>query len=63
MNNELTIESCPPLMTVSELATVLRVGRSTAYGLVSAGTIPYVKVGRQFRVYREDVLNFLRRVG
>lgn len=60
-SDALTIESCPPLMTVVELAKVLRVGKNTAYSLVSKRIIPSVKIGRQFRVYKEDVITFLRR--
>ncbi len=55
----MTIENCPPLMTVVELAKVLRVGKNTAYSLVSEHIIPSVKIGRQFRIYREDVIAFL----
>ena len=57
----LNIDSCPPLMTVVELAEVLRVGKNTAYSLVSKRIIPSVKIGRQFRIYREDVVAFLRK--
>ena len=52
----LTIDTCPPLMTVVELATVLRVGKNTAYSLISKRIIPSVKIGRQLRIYREDVV-------
>ena len=59
----MTLDNCPALQTVSELATVLRVGRNTAYRLIDAGTIPAIKIGRQIRVYREDVIRFVSRSG
>ena len=39
----MTIDNCPPLMTVVELAKVLRVGKNTAYSLVSEHIIPSLK--------------------
>ena len=56
----LNIENAPPLMTVAELAKVLRVGKNAAYALVSTRTIPSVKIGRQFRIYKEDVVAYLK---
>ena len=55
----MTLDNCPALLTVTELATVLRVGRNTAYRLIDDGTIPAVKIGRQIRVYREDVIRYV----
>ena len=55
----MTLDNCPALLTVPELATVLRVGRNTAYRLIDAGTIPAIKIGRQIRVYREDVIRYV----
>lgn len=55
----MTLDNCPALLTVPELATVLRVGRNTAYRLIDDGTIPAIKIGRQIRVYREDVIRYV----
>lgn len=55
----MTLDNCPALLTVPELATVLRIGRNTAYRLVDAGSIPSIKIGRQIRIYREDVIRFV----
>ncbi len=38
-----------PLMTVSEIAALLRVGRSTVYALATAGKLPALKVGGVLR--------------
>ena len=48
----------PMMMTVPELAEFLRVSKNTAYGFVSSGAIPSVKVGRQIRICRNDVICF-----
>lgn len=55
----MTLDNCPALLTVPELAAVLRVGRNTAYRLIDDGTIPAIKIGRQIRVYREDVIRYV----
>lgn len=55
----MTLDNCPALLTVPELATVLRIGRNTAYRLIDTGTIPAIKIGRQIRVYREDVIRYV----
>lgn len=49
------------LLTVKEAAQVLRVGRDTTYGLVAAGQIPYVRIGRQIRIPRKALLEHLER--
>lgn len=51
----------PIMMTIQELGKFLRVSRNTAYSFVKTGMIPSIKVGRQTRIYREDVIRFVNR--
>ena len=55
----LSIETAPPVLTVTELGQVLRVGRNTAYKYVRSGAVRYVQVGRQIRIPRSAVIEFL----
>jgi len=48
-----------PLLSVAEIADVLRVSRMTVYRLVNDGTIPALRVGRTFRVYESSVRKYL----
>jgi excisionase family DNA binding protein len=48
------------LMTVIEVAAVLRVSRATVYRLVHTGALPGKRVGRSVRVARRVVEQFLR---
>jgi excisionase family DNA binding protein len=49
-----------PVLTVEELAVLLRINRKTAYSAVRAGEIPGVrKVGGVIRVHRDTVLAWL----
>jgi len=47
------------VVTVCELAKMLKVGRNTAYELVRAGIIPNVRIGRQIRVSKQAVVEYL----
>jgi excisionase family DNA binding protein len=55
------------LMSPEELATFLGLGRTRTYELLSAGTIPSIRIGRLRKVRRTDVDKFieshLERVG
>ncbi len=49
-------EDIPVMMTVEEFGKLMRVSRNTAYAFVREGLVPTVKVGRQIRIYRGDIL-------
>ena len=51
----------PLMMTIEDLASFLRVSKNKAYFMVKKKMIPSVKVGRQIRLYREDVVSYLQR--
>ncbi len=53
-------EQLPILLTVEELAQLLRLTRKGVYGLVSQRRIPHLKVGRVVRFKRTDVLDWLQ---
>jgi excisionase family DNA binding protein len=44
------------LLTVAEVASVMRVSRMTVYRLIRRGQLKAIRVGRNYRV-REDDLN------
>ena len=50
------------VVTVRELAAMLKVGRNTAYELVRAGIIPSVRVGRQIRVSKLAVVEYMCKI-
>jgi len=50
----------PEVLTVDELAALLRVDRKTAYAAIASGEIPGVRrVGRTLRVHRATVVGWL----
>lgn len=54
-----SFDDLPLTLRVEELIPVLSVGRNTAYELVRSGQIRSIRVGRQLRVPKDAVLDFL----
>jgi excisionase family DNA binding protein len=50
----------PPVLTVEEVADLMRIDRKTAYAVIAEGGIPGVRrVGRCIRVSRDVLLRWL----
>jgi excisionase family DNA binding protein len=50
----------PQVLTVEEVADLLRVDRKTAYAVIAEGSVPGVRrVGRSIRISRDAVLEWL----
>jgi excisionase family DNA binding protein len=47
------------LLTVAEVADLLRVSSMTVYRLIKAGDLPAVRIGKSFRLREDDVDAFL----
>ena len=56
-------DPAPDLMTVAEVAAMLRVSKMTIYRMVESGHLPAMRIGRAFRVPRASVARFLRDAG
>ena len=54
-----SLDELPLVLRVEDLMPILDIGRNTAYELVRSGRIRSVKVGRQIRVPRDAVVEFL----
>ena len=48
-------------MTVKEVAQVLRVSTKTVYKIINDGLLPAAKVGREKRILKTALVDFLRR--
>ena len=51
----------PDVVTIEELQEMLVIGRGLAYDLVNSGKIKGVKVGRGWRIGKEEVERFFSR--
>ena len=48
-----------PLLTVGEVAGIMRVSNMTVYGLIKAGQLGAIRVGKNYRIRRSDVDRYL----
>ncbi len=51
----------PNLLTVREVAELLRVHQRTAYRLITGGSIKAIKIGSQWRVPESALIDFLEK--
>ena len=58
-----SIDELPLVLRVEDLMPILDIGRNTAYELVRSGQIRSVKVGRQLRIPRNAIIEFLNKSG
>ena len=58
-NKYRSLDELPLALRVEDLMPILGIGRNTAYALVRSGQIRSVKVGRQIRVPKDAVMEFL----
>ncbi len=48
------------LLTVAEVASIMRVSKMTVYRLIHSGELEAIRVGRSFRVPEQAVSRYLR---
>lgn len=48
-----------PLLTVAEVAEVLRVSNMTVYRLIKAGELPALRVGKNYRIRESELEAYL----
>ena len=53
-------EEIPLILRVEDLMPILGIGRSAAYALVRSGQIQPIRVGRQIRIAKHELLRFLQ---
>ncbi len=57
------LRAYPDALTVKEVAEILRVSTKTVYKLIKENEIPAVKVGREQRVAKAQLITFLQKHG
>ena len=48
-----------PLLTVGEVAQLMRVSNMTVYRLIKSGQLAAIRVGKNYRIRRKDVGRYL----
>lgn len=52
-------DELPVVLSVSDLAKVLQIGRTSAYALVNSGAIHVIRIGKSIRIPRNALLDYL----
>ena len=55
------LHDLPVTLRVEELMPILGIGRNTAYEVIRSGQIRSIRIGRQIRIPRDALLEFLRK--
>ena len=58
-----SFDELPLLLKVEDLMPILSVGRNTAYELVRTGQIFSIRIGRQVRIPKQSVIDFINGIG
>ena len=58
-NNYRSFDELPLALRVEDLMPILGIGRNTAYELVRSGQIRSVKIGRQLRIPKQVLIDYL----
>ena len=55
-----SFDDLPLTLRVEDLMPILGIGRNTAYALVRSGQIKSIKIGRQIRIPKDAVVEYLK---
>ena len=58
-SNYHSFEGLPLTLRVEDLMSILDVGRNTAYELVRCGTIRSIRIGKQLRIPKDALVEYL----
>lgn len=53
-------DELPLTLRVEDLMSILDIGRNTAYELVRCGKIRSIRIGKQLRIPKQAVIDYLR---
>ena len=56
---KIMFSNCKDVVTVEQLAEMLDIGLTLAYRLVRQNTIKSIKVGRQYKIPKQNIISYL----
>ena len=54
-------EKIPDILTLRECQQLLKIGRNSMLNFLNSGELEGFKIGNRWRIYKESVIEFLRR--
>ena len=49
------------VLNTTDICTILRIGRKTAYQLLNSGEIPCKRIGRQYKISKASLIEYLQK--
>ena len=49
----------PDVVSIKELTVMLNIGKNTAYELLKSGELKSIKIGKQYRIPKQFVIEYL----
>jgi len=59
MPKTMLFKEYPDLLSVSEMQSALRIGRTTAYRLINNGVISHMKIGRKIKIPKAALVDYI----
>lgn len=58
MNNKIFADY-PDIVNVKQLQEILGIGRSLVYSLLTGGKVKAIKVGREYKIIKNSIIDYL----
>ena len=55
------LETCPDVCTIADVQSILQIGRTKAYKLVTSGQLRSIKIGSSIRIPKSALLEFIEK--
>ncbi len=62
INIENTFREYPDIITIPQLTDMLQIGKNTAYELVANNEIKSIRIGRIYKIPKQNVIDYLNKV-
>lgn len=59
INNKRYFDDYPDILTPQDCMHILSIGRSTLYQLLRSGTLPSIRIGKQYRISKKCLQDFI----
>ena len=57
--NKMTFDNYPDILKPSDIMDILQIGRSTCYNLLYSGSIPTIRIGKQYSILKKELIKYL----
>lgn len=58
-NTQLIFANYPDVVDIKDLQRMLNIGRNLAYSIIQNGEIKYRKVGKTYKILKNDIISYL----